>query len=1191
MIKIKKQDRINKLQKLNFIDLYRRYYQNIGKDTKFAKDIIDDIRYVIDMKEFNSKEEYILKCNYLSYPDYNESNFRYNLSRKAEFFHCKGLLNLMELENRCSSKEFELGNHQQFLKNFMNKNTPYKGLLVFHGVGVGKTCSAVTISNSFRDVYKKEDKKIICLVSKNIQPNWRNTIYDPTKGEEQCSGDSFQHIVREMDRKNIKTKVKRMINEYYDFYGYQQFSNKIKYLLELKFKSFSQDISDEEKINLEKEVIESYFSNRVLIVDEIHNLRDDNLDEYKKETIFYLDKVIKYSKNLRLILMSATPMFNKVNEIQWLLNLLLKNDGRPTINQSEIFDKKGYITDTGIEILKQKTNGYVSYVRGENPITFPIRLYPMDDRIMDKYPINDIWGNKYGKDTYQFKFLKMYYSEMDSFQKRIYNEYLDTLDDDKDVQMMDQRVGAQISNIVYPSVDALNNNGDIDSKMYGKGGFKNIMKIKIKNKNPSIGYTREYKQKIKEPIFDLKNVGSISTKIQTILNGIQENKSKGIIFIYSEFLSSGLIPLALTLEHMGFSKYSGNILDYPEWSKDKKESDLTKNEPIDFEWNPLSKKKKNVPFKQAKYIILSGDKDLSPNNNEEIEKLVSDQNKNGENIKIILGSVVASEGLDLKNIREIHILDPWYHLSRVEQIVGRGIRYCSHIGLDKKERNVTVFMHVAGLSRENESIDTLTYRKAEEKAYSIGQVEKVFKENSIDCYLNKQINIINKNDIYSIDLITSRHTELYNHEVHDKPFSKVCSFSDCDYNCDIKEITEKDINYDTFSIYESKTLFKNIQKIISEMYEINNYYTLDDIIHQVNGIIDTNDNIIYFSLYDMIENNIIILNKDHISGSLINRNDIYLFQPHNNTDQMVPLYYRNNFVSKDNKEYIPLTGDIFNKVKEKVIYNIQDIYKKVVNLNKYYLRKKFNFEDYIPLFNEDIFFDISLDNLTYDEKVVLLKPIIKEYIETKQIVDENNKKIFDYFKNLLLWKDDKGYYLLNQSKKEIIGFFLFNTERNKTKKKKELDDLVDDYDYFIFKNGNFYLTSELDDGELIRNNLKQTFFKKNKGRLLPTEDIWGYSYKLDVDKTVFKFVETGIVNKMPGRVIEQIAQKSNIRKMIQIYFNESYEILNNEEESGKEKTKEFLSLLIELIIRDKERTKNQSKYFFIPYDLIFLKYI
>ena len=45
-------------------------------------------------------------------------------------------------------------------------------------------------------------------------------------------------------------------------------------------------------------------------------------------------------------------------------------------------------------------------------------------------------------------------------------------------------------------------------------------------------------------------------------------------------------------------------------------------------------------------------------------------------IKIVIGSVVEkSEGLDLKNIREIHILDPWYHLYRIEQIIGRGIRF------------------------------------------------------------------------------------------------------------------------------------------------------------------------------------------------------------------------------------------------------------------------------------------------------------------------------------------------------------------------------------------------------------------------------------------------------------------------------------------------------------------------------------
>ena len=44
-----------------------------------------------------------------------------------------------------------------------------------------------------------------------------------------------------------------------------------------------------------------------------------------------IEKVIAYSEGLRLIMLSATPMFNKSTEIIWLLNLLLKNDNRPLI--------------------------------------------------------------------------------------------------------------------------------------------------------------------------------------------------------------------------------------------------------------------------------------------------------------------------------------------------------------------------------------------------------------------------------------------------------------------------------------------------------------------------------------------------------------------------------------------------------------------------------------------------------------------------------------------------------------------------------------------------------------------------------------------------------------------------------------------------------------------------------------------
>ena len=789
------------LKNMSFEDLYKKYFE-IKRQYQQTKDkklllLLKAIQIAVDTKDLDPKEKNKVNKNYSSYPDYNDPEFSTELSKKAEFYHCKGLLDLVELDNKCIPSNFELGNHQKFLKNFINRNTPYKGLLVFHGVGVGKTCTAVTISNSFIELYKKDHKKIICLVSKNIQPNWMNTIYDPKKGDNQCNGENFQTIIRDIDmRMNTSKKVKKLIKEYYEFYGYQQFSNKIKKLIEMKLSTSSNKTIEE----IEKSVIKKYFSNRLLIIDEVHNLRDDNLDKFSKDTIKFLDKVIKYSDNLRLLLLSATPMFNKATEIQWLLNLLLKNDKRPTISKSDIFNDNDELTLKGSKLLVKKSRGYVSYVRGENPVTFPIRLYP--DDINDplcingekghEYPTKNMQGVKYSNDVYKFKFLRLYYNQMSGFQASIYQNFVNSLNSDI-LQISEQRMGIQISNIVYPDVNVLSGKGQINEqnfkKLYGGGGLlKSDIGI-MKSKGKLYKYTNNYRKLIGKPLFDIDNIGVVSAKIKNLLEGIMISKSNGIIFIYTEFIPSGVLPLSFALEHLGFEKYSGNILDYPEWKKDSIPG-TTKREPIDYEWNPISSKPKGT-FKRAKYIVLTGNTSLSPNNDEEIKELVSEKNKNGENIKIVIGNVVASEGLDLKNIREIHILDPWYHLSRVEQIIGRGIRFCSHVNLEKEKRNVSVFMHVANIDKDIESIDTYTYRKAEEKASIIGQVETILKENAIDCYLNKQINHIKKNQIKPMDLISSRGNNLLNFDVTDKTYSKICSFGNCNFKCLTKEINQK----------------------------------------------------------------------------------------------------------------------------------------------------------------------------------------------------------------------------------------------------------------------------------------------------------------------------------------------------------------------------------------------------------------
>ena len=160
----------------------------------------------------------------------------------------------------------------------------------------------------------------------------------------------------------------------------------------------------------------------------------------------------------------------------------------------------------------------------------------------------------------------MYYNQMEDYQQMIYQEFIQSIEDKEKLQITDQTNGKQISNIVYPSIDMLNDDYDEDDinfkKMYGSKGLENLLDSKIKSGRKIYNYKKNV-----PPIFSLDYLQSISCKMYSILSGLRKKKAKGIIFIYSEFIQSGIVPLALALEHLGFEKYSGNHLKYPEWKK------------------------------------------------------------------------------------------------------------------------------------------------------------------------------------------------------------------------------------------------------------------------------------------------------------------------------------------------------------------------------------------------------------------------------------------------------------------------------------------------------------------------------------------------------------------------------------------------------------------------------------------------
>ena len=185
---------------------------------------------------------------------------------------------------------------------------------------------------------------------------------------------------------------------------------------------------------------------------------------------------------MRLLVLSATPMYNSSFEIIWLLNLLLLNDNRPEISENEIF-KNGEITKEGINILNKKCKGYISYIRGNNPITFPYRLYPTINKNTKRFVIKDFPSknpfNEDIKEKNRINYLKnkLYGSKFGEYQKQIYDSFIKENPNNK--KIYDNQL-EEISIISFPLLSK-----DLKDT-YGKNGLNKC----FSNKNGVYSYNK-----------------------------------------------------------------------------------------------------------------------------------------------------------------------------------------------------------------------------------------------------------------------------------------------------------------------------------------------------------------------------------------------------------------------------------------------------------------------------------------------------------------------------------------------------------------------------------------------------------------------------------------------------------------------------------------------------------------------------
>jgi len=898
-----------------------------------------------ERKEFESNRENV-EYDYL-YPHLNDPNFNIKIAKRKEFNDTKYDGTIYDVKKQAEimcSAEFELMPHQLFVKNFLSFQTPYNSLLLYHSLGTGKTCSAIGVAEEMRAYLKQVGvtQKIMIVASPNVQVNFRTQLFNDKKLKEinglwnldTCVGNL---LLREINPTNLKGLVRErvvaeingLINQYYVFMGYGELANYIS-----KVTNISQDagFSQKEKKAIEIKKIKKNFNNRLIIIDEVHNIRitDENKE---KRTAELLMTVARHSDNMRLLMLSATPMYNSYKEIVWLLNLINLNDKRATVSINDIFDKEGNfkeekklddgrIIEGGRDILVRKLTGYVSYVRGENPYTFPIRAYPdlfapenlitgitypslqMNNKPIETpiqstpvfvSPIGEYQGHGYDfimnylmsksfnkTNAYGLEINMPSFENMESFGYTLLLVPLEALN----IVYPNSRLDAIISqksaeqSVEQPVALSSEEEKTIIDDMIGKRGLSQIVSYKT-SEGPAMRYDFEYKQNVIESygrVFSAGEIGNYSSKISKICNCIMN--SNGIVLVYSQYIDGGAVPLALALEELGFSRFgtaqhTRNLFKTPP------------TEPIDA-LTLLPRTPNDISFKPAKYVMITGDKYFSPNNGEDMKYITGPDNSDGSLVKVILISKAASEGLDFKCIRQIHILEPWYNMNRIEQIVGRGVRNLSHCALLFEERNVEIYLHGTQPKNDIETADLYVYRLAEKKTKQIGQVTRLLKETAVDCLLNigqtnftvEKFLAIAENANIKINLASKKTVD---YQIGDKQFTNVCDYMDnCSFTCSPnQEINpETDIIKDTYGEEFVKTNYEMILKRIREMFREQSVYKWSQIENFVNAIKVYPKEQIYYTITQFIEDkNEYLLDKYGRRGYLINKGEYYAFQP------------------------------------------------------------------------------------------------------------------------------------------------------------------------------------------------------------------------------------------------------------------------------------------------------------------------
>lgn len=623
-----------------------------------------------------------------TYPPIDDK-FQYNIFRKKEF---KDLKLPPEEPEPIINGNFR---YQEIIRRFFSPETEYDSQLLIHGLGTGKTKTSILVAETNRFI--QEDHKasktdpyrsLVLAKGELFVRNYQEDLakhYDMYRPKDDW-GELINPIKEPVRFANALT---RLTQPYYEFNRFEKFTIFLNKLRD-SIKKENPNATKQEINILFANRIAATYSNRVIIVDEAHNLRPQpkksktkqlkqtkptiEIKEYEMLHFFF-----HAVKNCKILLLTGTPIWDKPVEAATIMNLILPLDQQiDTKNfEEEYFDDEDNIKNT--EKLEKYFNGRISFVRA------------MQSDVKKVYEISDV--------PPPTKHLRIYLDEMSDFQWKGVKKAM------KEDSSKGEGAGlrfneSEASNFVFP-------NGS-----YGTEGFEKYTVGLQKNDESPTGESK--KERFKSWKFrnakdkeDIKNnLSKYSSKFSSALKNILDNPNE-LVFTFFKYLRGCNAALfGLVLELFGFKRALNNSA---------------------------------MKTAQKRYAIISEETTTKAETATILNMFRDPRNKNGDFIQVLIGTQKMSEGITLKNVLQNHVMSSHWNLSLPDQVVGRTLRFGAHkdLGLGLI---VKIFLHAAS-KKDKDTIDIDRYLTAEDKDYKNKQIYRVFKKIAFDCPLTYERNV------------------------------------------------------------------------------------------------------------------------------------------------------------------------------------------------------------------------------------------------------------------------------------------------------------------------------------------------------------------------------------------------------------------------------------------------------------------